>query len=115
MAVERVTVLCELPIEGFHQWPNAIDEVKFLKHPHRHTFVVRMAFGVTHDDRDKEIFILRDMIRRFIEKHYGSPAQFGPMSCESIARILLEQFRNMDAVWCEVWEEKTGGARIDAL
>ena len=112
---ERVTVICELPIEGFHLWLNAIDEVKFLRHPHRHTFVIRMAFGVEHDDRDKEIFILRDMIRRFIEKHYGLPAQFGPMSCESIARILLEQFREMDVAWVEVWEETTGGARIDVV
>ncbi len=113
--VDQTTVEIRLPLEGFHNWPGAIDQVSFLKHPHRHTFVIRAGFKVKHDDRDKEIFILRDMVSTWIEKHYGKPAQFGPMSCESIARVLVGQFRTMDLTYVSVWEEETGGARIDVV
>lgn len=105
-------VQIQLPIEGFHSWPGAFDAVGFLRDRHRHTFFVRMGFAVHHDDRDLEIFVLRDMIRAYIGMHYGTPAEFGSMSCESIARILVDEHAAMGATWCEVWEEGTGGAKV---
>lgn len=107
-------VLIELPIEGFHKWRLAPPEVVFLRSRHRHTFRVRMAFEVDHDDRDQEIFLLRDEVARYLHGQYGQPCEFDGMSCESIARELLKVFNGYRCAWVEVWEEHTGGARVNA-
>lgn len=110
----KTLVLLEIPIEGFHKWRLAPPEVVFLRARHRHTFRVKMGFEVEHDDRDQEIFLLRDEVSKYLHNKYGRPCEFDGMSCESIARELLAEFRIYACEWVEVWEENTGGARIDA-
>lgn len=105
----RTLVITDQDVIGFHQWTNAIDEVKFLSHKHRHIFRIRCAFEVGHDDREIEIFLKEDEIRRHLRR-YGTPCHFFDMSCEMIAKEILEQF---DAEWVEVFEDNRGGARVE--
>lgn len=49
--------------EGFHSYPDAPDEVAFLRDSHRHIFHVRIQIEVQHNERDIE-FIL---FKRFID------------------------------------------------
>lgn len=106
-------VITQFDIEGFHHYPSAPQEVHFLSYKHRHTFTIKCGYKVNHDNRDKEIFICRDMVIEYLQECYGAPCTFNSMSCEMIAKEILE-FGSVDGmVWCEVWEENTGGARVE--
>lgn len=106
-------VIIQFDIEGFHFYPGAPKIVEFLSYKHRHTFTVKCGYKVTHDNRDKEIFICRDLVIDYLTESYGSPCVFKNMSCEMIAKEILEFGKEDDMIWCEVWEENTGGARVE--
>lgn len=106
-------VIAQLTIEGFHNYPDAPNEVNFLQFQHRHQFVIKIGYEVQDLNREKEIFMARDEVENYINEAYGSPAQFGAMSCEMIANELLEFGMEDGVTWVEVWEEQTGGARVE--
>lgn len=107
------TVIVQFEIEGFHQYPNAPEEVGFLSNKHRHTFVVKAGYQVSDLNREREIFLCRDEVKSYLYEAFGSPCIFGDMSCEMIANEILEFASEDGMVWCEVWEENTGGARVE--
>jgi hypothetical protein len=106
-------VIVQFEQEGFHNYPDAPTEVKFLRDSHRHTFIFKLGFEVSHNNREKEIFLMRDEVRFMLTEFYGSPCQFGAMSCEMIAEELIQHFEEDGVAWVEVWEENTGGARVE--
>ena len=105
-------VLISIDVEGFHNYPNAPLEVDFLKSNHRHTFKIICTYDVKDMDREKEIFIQRAEVSRYIRMKFGNPAQFKNMSCEMIAMDILNANKHDLMVCCEVWEESTGGGRV---
>ncbi len=106
-------VIIKFEIEGFHKYENAPATVKFLRDSHRHTFKIVCAYDVTDYNREKEIFLERAFIKQYLNESYGSPCYFGNMSCEMIAKDIL-QFGKIDNMcWVEVHEEETGGARVE--
>jgi hypothetical protein len=107
------TVIIRFEIEGFHNYPDAPEEVYFLSHTHRHSFTITAGYLVTDLNREKEIFTMRNEVINYLNDSFGIPCQFGEMSCEMIASEILEFSLNDSMIWCEVWEEKTGGARVD--
>lgn len=107
------TVIVAFEIEGFHNYPDAPVEVGFLADRHRHTFKVKAAYQVSHLNRDREIFLCRDEVKSYLIEAYGSPCEFGAMSCEMIASEVINFGADDGMVWCEVWEEETGGARVE--
>ena len=107
------TVIVQLSQEGFHNYPDAPFEVKFLADKHRHTFIIKLGYQVSHNNREKEIFLMRDEVRYVLTEFYGNPCEFGSMSCEMIAQELFEHFEEDGVCWVEVWEEETGGARVE--
>jgi len=109
----KTVVELQFEIEGFHQYPNAPYHVEFLSHNHRHTFIIKCGYLVNDLNREKEIFICRDIVKDYITEGYGNPCQFNNMSCEMIAKEILEYGQPEQMIWCEVWEEKTGGARVE--
>jgi hypothetical protein len=106
-------VIAQMTIDGFHNYPLAPKKVNFLQFNHRHQFKIKLAYKVEGLDREKEIFIARDEIINYINESYGVPAKFGSMSCEMIAMEILEFGLDDGVVWVEVWEEETGGARVE--
>ena len=99
------TVYCTLQYEALHNWPTCdIDEVDFLKYPHRHMFHIKAFKKVDHDDRDIEFIVLKRKIARYLGEKYNH--DFGPMSCEMIARELIDTF-NLSA--CDVSEDNENG------
>jgi hypothetical protein len=107
------TVIIQFEIEGFHNYPNAPQAVTFLSFNHRHTFKIKAGYSVNDLNREREIFICRDEIKDYLIESFGSPCQFENMSCEMIANEILEFGAEDGMVWCEVWEEETGGARVE--
>jgi hypothetical protein len=106
-------VIIQFEMEGFHNYPNPPEQVEFLKYPHRHTFMIKCGYKVTDLNREKEIFICRDIVKEYLNEAYGSPCQFENMSCEMIAKEILEFSKEDQMNWCEVWEENTGGAKVE--
>lgn len=114
----RTFVIVKLAVEGLHNWPAAREvfpEVGFLSDPHRHIFHIEVKKEVFHDDRDVEFIIFkRDILNYLHEKYYSLEIrvhEFGPMSCEMIARDILENF---ECTSVTVWEDGENGATIEA-
>lgn len=86
----------KLSLEGFHHFPNASrifgDKVKFLEYNHRHIFHIECKQQVFHDNRDQEFLLLKRKVQQWFDNRYGVPAQFEAMSCEMIARELINAF-----------------------
>lgn len=106
-------IIVNLRIEGFHNWPDAFDEVDYLRHRHRHMFHICCKKRVTHDDRDIEIIQFRKQINAYLVLKYTSrdtlSCEFGSMSCEMIAAELVEYF---NLQYCSVLEDGENGAEV---
>lgn len=96
-------------IIGFHRYPTAPQFCLYLAARHRHTFVIRASFSVSHNNRQVEINQRQNEIKSYLCTKYGEPCEFGDMSCEDIAEELLTQFA---ASRVQVLEDGYGGATI---
>ncbi len=113
----RTEVFCTLQVDGIHNWPDCpIEEVNFLRVPHRHMFHVKAYKLVTHSDRDVEFIQLKHEVQEYIEATYFVPEErtcvFGAMSCEMIAEELIAHF---DLTRCEVSEDGENGAIVEVI
>ena len=116
----KVQVITDQDVVGFHNWPDAPEKVGFLAEYHRHIFRIRTGIDVGHDEREEEIFLVEARIANYLEGAYdnvsGLGLDFGPSSCETIARGILEHFiagpYAINMKWVEVLEDGRGGARI---
>lgn len=97
-------------VEGFHYYPGAPEFCAYLSARHRHLFVIRCKFEVTHNDREIEINDAQHQIAAKLHEYYGTPCEFCSLSCESIAQFLLNNFESM--VECQVLEDGYGGATL---
>lgn len=75
--------------EGFHKYPDAPDEVEFLKYKHRHTFHLKIYIQVFHNKRDIEFILFKRYINSLINDN-----NFNNLSCESIADELYKKISN---------------------
>lgn len=108
----RKQVFCSLQIEGIHYWKDCpLDEVNYLKHPHRHMFGITAFVDVSHNNRDVEFICLKHRIYDYLIKRYGQlgsgACYFGGKSCEMIAEELINKF-NLSS--CSVDEDGENGA-----
>ncbi len=110
----RKTVGITTKIEGFHAFAKAEEvfgkDVDFLATRHRHMFGIELEMLVFHNERDQEFILLKRQVENYIQANYGKPAEFGNMSCESIAQELMENFTNV--VMVKVDEDGENYARI---
>lgn len=95
---------------GFHSYPDAPKSCVYLSARHRHVFVIRCKFLVSHNNREVEINTMNKEIEDALLNEFGSPCEFGSYSCEDIAQWLLNRFSSMNEV--EVLEDNFGGATI---
>lgn len=110
-------VYCSLQVEGIHHWPDCpIEEVSYLRDPHRHIFHIKAYVVVDHDNRDVEFIVLKHDIKVYILTKYFDDTHhlcdFGAMSCEMLARELIEVF---DLSRCEVSEDNENGAVVTVV
>lgn len=107
----KTTIMVSHRQIGFHWWPGAPEEVAYLAHPHRHLFLMVASFEVQHSDRQLEFHTVQTAIReQFKDVH-----DFGPRSCEDIARELGDALASMGMPpeWVEVYEDEEHGARVE--
>lgn len=105
-------VYCTLQFEALHNWANCpLEEVNYLRHPHRHMFHIKAYKTVTHNDRDTEFIIMKHRIQEYLTKTYRNQ-NLGSMSCEMLAQELIEKF---DLCQCDVSEDNENGAVLTVL
>jgi len=105
----KASIVVRVAVEGFHRWPNAPDKHDYLRERHRHLFVIEAVKPVTSLDREVEIIEFGREIRHFITRNSGAPAEFGPLSCEQIAAMLVHTFQLSR---CSVMEDGENGAEV---
>lgn len=71
--------------EGFHSYPDAPNEVEFLRVNHRHIFHVKVAIEVFHNERDIEFILFKRFIESLIKTN-----DFNSKSCEMISDELYK-------------------------
>jgi len=114
--IRRTNIIVKLEVEGIHCWPAAKEvfpEVGFLSDKHRHTFYITCKKRVSHGDRDVEFIIFKRDILEYLRGEYLDEDvrchNFESMSCEMLARELMDKF---DLRYCSVFEDNENGAEI---
>ena len=115
----KTIVMVKLAVDGCHNFPKAAElfpEVAFLADRHRHMFHFTVSKAVSHDNRDVEFIMLKRDILNYLTIQYSDShmrtLEFGPKSCEMLAREILKRF---DAEWVECWEDQENGARVEKV
>lgn len=87
-------VFVQTQFEGIHCWPEAPDEVAFLRNPHRHIFHVKVYVEVWHNDRELEFIMLKHRINEYLGQYISDGVwQMGRTSCEDVAEMLVTFLR----------------------
>tara|TARA_R110001583_G_scaffold25108_1_gene91205 strand:- start:59 stop:484 length:426 start_codon:yes stop_codon:yes gene_type:complete len=99
--------------EGIHKYPDAPEEVSFLRNDHRHIFHFKVQIEVYDNDRDIEFFILK----RWLESLYNEDVlQLDYKSCEMMADDLAKKIKDkyLDR-WLaiDVSEDNENGCHIE--
>lgn len=107
--------------EGIHCWPEAPDDVKFLRDSHRHIFHIEVSIEADHNDREVEFILLKRKIDEWLKTKYnkedcGNVWQMGRTSCEEVAEqtisIVQKSFGKRD-IMVSVFEDEENGATIN--
>ena len=118
MKTFKKEVYCKLQFEAIHNWTNCpIDEVGYLRNPHRHIFHIKAFVQVNHNDRDQEFIVLKHRVTEFLNNYYNENSEYncadiGSTSCEMLAELLINQF-NLSR--CEVNEDNENGAILTVM
>lgn len=110
-------IRARLTVPGVHYWPDAKGTRAYLAFPHRHLFHVAVEVPVTHEERQIEFHDLRQLAWEGIGTLGGpwasdpSLIDFGPASCETLARRLGEWLTHRgvpvgEVVWGEDGESE---------
>lgn len=113
-SVLKSSICVQVKLSGFHAWPDARAEVRFLNTPHRHLFTIKAIKRIDHS-RQVEFF----MFAREVEdaaRACGTPTvygvDFGSQSCETIAEKVLKA---VGADRVEVYEDGENGSIVECV
>lgn len=91
------TVYAKVSFEGIHCWPDAPDEVKFLRSPHRHIFNVKASVEVTQNNREIEFIMLghrlKELFKGLAANDENGVWNMGTVSCEDVAEMAMAYIR----------------------
>jgi hypothetical protein len=74
--------------EGFHNWPDANKEVRYLSHKHWHIFKFKIGIEIFGNDREIEFHMFRNYVfGGFINRW---PKNLRNKSCEMLANQIYE-------------------------
>lgn len=96
---------------GFHKYPDAPDEVGFLRYRHRHIFKVKVYLEVFHNNRDVEFIMFKSYLNSLIRD-----SEMNDMSCEDIADYLCLNIAGMITgrkIKIEVSEDGENGVMME--
>ncbi len=106
-------IIIQTRFGALHCWPDAPEEVFFLRQLHRHEFHVRLEIQVNHEDRELEFIMVKRALEREIQ-NWGY--QLGSTSCEQMAERLIKWVQSTYGktrfVSCQVMEDGENGAQV---
>lgn len=103
----KAFVFVRTTFAGFHRWKDAPESVAFLRAFHRHVFHVELTVHVTHDNREKEFFTLKEALDDYLAITWLN--QKFEDSCEQVARNLSDRFQAFKVI---VSEDGENGAAV---
>lgn len=92
----RRSIIVRGNVIGFHKWPNAPDEVKFLRDLHRHVFRAYVQIEVEHNQRQHEFFTVQKVLNEQLGMLPIKREDDSDMSCEQIAQRLFGNFTSLN-------------------
>jgi len=96
------TVWVTSRFEGWHHWPDAFEEVAYLRDRHRHEFHVRAEVPVDHANRSIEFITLKRQVVRFVAEAWPG-GELGARSCEMVAEAIGRAIvREYGCAWARV-------------
>lgn len=91
------TVYAKVSFEGIHCWPDAPDEVIYLRNSHRHIFNVKASVEVSQNDREIEFIMLghrlKELFKDFAKNDENGVWNMVAMSCEDVAEMTMAYIR----------------------
>ena len=106
-----IWVVVKFQFPGFHCWPDAPEEVAFLRNRHRHIFHCEVAIQEVNDDRDIEFFLFKKELESGIPFYITGEND----SCEMIAQRIkgmVEKDHPGRIVMVSVYEDNENGAIV---
>lgn len=98
--------------EGVHCWPNAPEQVAFLRNPHRHMFHVSAIMETFHNDREVEFIMVKHAIEDFLQDVEWPIAVSCEMMAEDIGNFLQQRYGDHRFVSVSVSEDNENGAIV---
>lgn len=85
------TATIKTQFEGVHNYPDAPDEVSYLRYPHRHIFYVTVELDVFSDDREIEFIMLKHKLNQWLntQKNSVGVIELGTTSCEQMGERII--------------------------
>lgn len=110
------SITCSTSFEGIHCWPEAPDDVAYLRNPHRHIFHIMAEIGVKHNDRDVEFIMAKHHIDAWIKfQLHNGVYEMGRQSCEDVAELLVQWIENRypkRSISVSVFEDGENGCTV---
>lgn len=88
--MRKLFITVKNQFDDVHCYPNAPEEVSFLKSLHRHTFMIETTIQVFHEDRELEFYMVKDYIDTLISDIKNSDVS---KSCENICVMILDKLK----------------------
>ena len=108
---ETLKIWVTFALHGMHRYPDAPDEVAYLRNEHRHLFQFKVTVSVIHDDREVEFHMLQNWCKA---QYAESILELNHKSCEMIARdlmtLLTKKYGDLRSYEVEVSEDGECGA-----
>jgi len=107
----RLYVVATTRFIGFHRWPDALEEVRFLRANHRHEFHVKLTVEVDHTDR----FVEFTLLKKWLDGYLSSWSEnLGSRSCEDLCLLiyLSAQEEGFHVHEVSVFEDGENGALL---
>lgn len=98
--------------EGFHKYPDAPEEVWFLKHMHRHMFHVTVWLQQFHTERDIEYIMFLHKLETMVQSLRNGQAKSCETMAEQIVRWVMGEYPGR-TVKVEVTEDGESGALVE--
>ena len=110
VSVQR-SIWVKFEVIGFHCYPDAPEQVAYLRDRHRHKFGFTVSMPVTHNEREVEFHMLQSECRAL---HASGQLEADGKSCETLASELAELLsrKYKRAITVEVNEDGECGAVV---
>lgn len=108
----KKNIIVTTQFEGIHQYPDAPEEVSYLRVPHRHMFHVQTAIEVNDNNRELEFIMVKHRLERLLGHHTWGPCTSCEDMAEYILKALLLWYGEQRTVQVMVTEDDENGAFV---